>query len=65
MKRLLHTAHAQHSRRFARARVAWCGATMVSADYVGDGAVAMLGTLVTTKINPSWVLGGLPREGIS
>ena len=30
-----------------------------------DGVVVMLGTLVTTKINPRWVSGGLPREGSS
>jgi hypothetical protein len=61
MKRLQHTAYAQHSRRGARARVSWCGAAMASF----DGVVVMLGTLVTAKINPCWVSGGLPREGVS
>jgi hypothetical protein len=61
MKPLQHTAHAQHARRDARARVSWCGAATVSFDAV----VAMLGTLVTTKINPRGVSGGLPGEGVS
>jgi hypothetical protein len=29
------------------------------------GVAVVLGTLVTTKINPCRVPGGLPREGIS
>ena len=59
MKRLQHTAQARHSRRDAFARVAWCGAAAASF----DGVVVMLETLVTTKINPRRVSGGLPREG--
>jgi hypothetical protein len=61
MKRLQHTAQAQHSRRDARARVFWCEAATAPFDAV----VVMLGTLVTTKINPRWLSGGLPREGVS
>jgi hypothetical protein len=61
MKRLQHTAHAQHSRRDARARVDGWQASMASF----AGVAVVLGTLVTTKINPCRVPGGLPREGIS
>jgi len=61
MKRMQHTAQAQHSRRDARARVSWRGATTASF----DGVVVMLATLVTAKINPRWVSGGLPREDLS
>ena len=61
MKRLQHTAHAQHSRRDAHARVYGWGASMASF----AGVVVVLGTLATTKINPRWVSGGLPREGSS
>ena len=62
MKRLQPTAYAQHSRRDAAARVhrGW-SASMASF----AGVVVVLGTLVTTKINPRWVSGGLPGEGIS
>lgn len=61
MKRLQHTVHAQHSRRHVRARVYGWKAPMASF----AGVVVVLGTLVTTKINPCRVPGGLPREGIS
>ena len=57
MKRLQHTAQAQHSRRIA------CASGAGAPSF--EGAVVMLATLVTTKINPRWVSGGLPREGIS
>lgn len=60
MKRLQHSAQARHSRRDAFAWVSWCGAATASFDVV-----VMLGTLVTTKINPRRVSGGLPREGSS
>ena len=62
MKRLHQTHSGQHSRRDARARV---GGWEASATTAFVGVVAMQQTLVTAKINPCWVSGGLPREGIS
>jgi hypothetical protein len=59
MRHLHQTANGQHSRRDARARVrGWQAAAAVS-----HVAVAMLGTLFTTKINPCRVSGGRPEEG--
>ena len=59
MKHQHQTAYGQHSRRDARAWVrGWQAAAAVS-----HVAVAMLGTLFTTKINPCRASGGLPEEG--
>ena len=49
----------QHTRRDASARVR--GAAFVAATHVGVAAMLV----ITAKINPSWVSGGLPREGSS
>jgi hypothetical protein len=49
-----------HSRCDARARVIGRDATGA---VVSATAMLALGTLFTTKINPRWASGGLPREG--
>ena len=50
--------HAEHSRRDAQQARAWGVSVAVSF----AGAVCVLGTLVTAKINPRGVSGGLPKE---
>jgi hypothetical protein len=49
------------SRHDACARV--CGDALVAVAHVAGAT--MLGTVFTTKINPRWASGGLPREGNS
>jgi len=57
-----HQLNGQHMRRDAVARVHGCDAFVATAHVA---VVPMLQTGVTAKINPSWLSGGLPREGNS
>ena len=59
MRPLKHAHCEQKSRRDACARVRG-GQSAVAAAQVA--AVAMLGTVFTTKINPLWASGGLLTE---
>ena len=63
MKRMDHNQTEQHSRRMACAGAGSHDAAVVAV----AGGVVVLGTTLftTTKINPRWVSGGLPREGNS
>jgi hypothetical protein len=56
-----HYTHGQQSRCDAPARVRGGEASVAASRMV---KTAMLATLFTAKINPRWVSGGLPKEGI-
>jgi hypothetical protein len=60
MKRQQPAYDTPQSRRDSRAGVLGCAAF---AEMSHVGVATLLGTHVTAKINPSWVSGGLPREG--
>ena len=62
MRQQHQTLNGQQTRRDAVARVHGCDAFVATAHVA---VVPMLQTGVTAKINPSWVSGGLPREGNS